>query len=270
MFPILFETDSFIIYSYGFFSTLAVLVSFLIYQYLLRKSNLDFLKYYFLFFGLVFFGLIGSKIAYLVEHKMWEIEKWYRLFYFWESGLSSLGGVLLSLIFLFVFINLYSMPLWKTLDIVSISFIFGLSVGKLGCLSRGCCYGKPTSSFIGIIFPPKAYGAAPVGIPLWPTQLIEFIGYLIIGLFSCHLWKKKVKNGVVFNIIIILYPSFRFFVEFFRGSTSTLPGIGLTWNQIVCFLLLITGLLLLRFGKNSSADHPHSGEYKIKSQPRRI
>lgn len=254
MFPTLFQTDSFIIYSYGFFLTLAILISFLIYQYLLRKSNLDLLKYYFLFFGSILCGFIGSKFAYLLEHKIWEIKKWYHLFYFWESGLSSLGGVLFSLIFLFIFIHLYSMPLWKILDIVAISFIFGLSVGKLGCLSKGCCYGKPTSSFIGIIFPPKAYGVAPVGIPLWPTQIIEFIGYFIIGLFSYNLFKKKNQNGVVFNVIIILYSSFRFFVEFLRGVTPTLPGIGLTWNQVVCILLLMTSLLLLKFVKKSSVD----------------
>lgn len=251
MFPILFETDLFTIHSYGFFLTLAILIAFLIYQHLLRKSGLESLKYYFLFWGAVFFGLTGSRIAFLIEHKMWEIEKWYHIFYFWESGLSSLGGILFSLIFLFGYIKLCQMSLWKTLDIVSISFMFGLCVGKLGCLSKGCCYGKPTSSFIGIIFPPKAYGAAPVGIPLWPTQIIEFIGYLIIGLFSYYLWKKKVKNGVVFNMVIILYSSFRFFIEFFRGTTATLPWIALTWNQVVCFLLLITGLLLLRFDRNS-------------------
>jgi phosphatidylglycerol:prolipoprotein diacylglycerol transferase len=37
-------------------------------------------------------------------------------------------------------------------------------------------------------------------------------------------------------------------LEFLRGVTPPIEGIGLTWNQIVCLMAIAIGLTLLFFG----------------------
>lgn len=89
------------------------------------------------------------------------------------------------------------------------------SFGRVGCFFAGCCYGRPTSSGIGLSFPEnsfpwKRYGDAP----LFPIQLMEAFWLLIVTIILVKLIPFRHRTGSYF----ILMGTGRFFAEFLRGD----------------------------------------------------
>jgi phosphatidylglycerol:prolipoprotein diacylglycerol transferase len=99
-------------------------------------------------------GVVGSRIFYVVHH----FEQFRRgpiLDYFaiWKGGLELLGGVILAMIILLVYLLYLKVPVRRYLDIIAISILLTLGCGRIGCLLNGCCYGKPSTVPWAIRFP---------------------------------------------------------------------------------------------------------------------
>jgi len=133
------------------------------------------------------------------------------------------------------------------------------SIGRLGCTAAGCCYGRPVPNvedvsvgihlmrdfpFFYVVFPAGA--VAPQGIPLYPTQLLEAAGNFLIFLLLLFLFRRKSFDGEVFSLYLLLYGAERFALEFYRGVTPPIPGIGLTWNQVATILMMVSAVALFR------------------------
>lgn len=78
-----------------------------------------------------------------------------------NGGITFLAGCLTGLvvfvILIFFFLKDERKHIFKIFNIVAMGIILGHAVGRLGCFSAGCCYGKVTDSFIGINFPGEGY-----------------------------------------------------------------------------------------------------------------
>ena len=113
----------------------------------------------------------------------------------------------------------------RTGDLFAPALALGIGIGRIGCLLRGCCYGRPTgASWLGIDLGD--------GVPRYPTQIIESLfGFL---LFVALLWLRKrvVEEGRLFTIFMLAYFTFRFGIEFLRQEPR--GPLGLTLAQCVC------------------------------------
>ncbi|MCD6539743.1 MAG: prolipoprotein diacylglyceryl transferase [Candidatus Omnitrophica bacterium] len=216
MHPVLFKIGPFTVYTYGFFVFLGILAGWLFslkeaIHYNLPKDTISDL-----IFWTIVWGFIFSRLGYIVTHWDYFLEDW------WRSIISSGGfvfysGLLGGLLFLLFFVRKKSLSLLKTLDLLSPSLALAHSLGRIGCFFYGCCYGKPTSSFLGIKFPPDS-PAGQLGQPLIPTQLISSFFLLIIFIILLILRDKKLPPGRVFVSYLLLYGAFRFVIEFYRGE----------------------------------------------------
>ena len=120
----------------------------------------------------------------------------------------------------------------------------GQCVGRLGCFAAGCDYGKPTSSFLGVVFRnPLSHQVTgvPLNIPIHPAQVYESLATLVI--FGILLWRirRKAYDGEVFIIYIGLYALARFFIEFLRGDEDR----GFVFNQLLSTSQFIAILAIL-------------------------
>jgi len=117
--------------------------------------------------------------------------------------------------------------------------------GRIGCFLAGCCYGIPTQSFLGMVFP---FGES-AGVKVLPTQLYESIFLFILFFFLSKTPKIKGKE---FSVYLIAYGAFRFVLEFFRGDNrgslfSFIPGTYADYpspSQYLSILLLGIGIFL--------------------------
>jgi len=245
MFPDLIKIGDFTIHTYGVLVAFGLLASYFTALYFTRKENLDTKKVENIIIFAVVGGIIGARIAYIIEHpdQMKSIIDYIAV---WKGGIDWFGGFIGGLLTAIFFIKKYKIPIWKAGDIAGVSIIIGHAFGRLGCTAAGCCYGKPVpenSLFkdIAIKFPQHPDTAAPPGIPLYPTQPIEALGnFLIFGILFL-IYKYKKFDGQVFASYLIFYGVERFLLEFWRGVTPPLPLIGLTWNQIISVFMVIIG-----------------------------
>ena len=152
--------------------------------------------------------------------------------------------------------------------------------GRLGCFFGGCCYGAPTDSFLGVVFPagsaagkehPDYNAAAELlkivekeveengeiitvtetlypSVPVLPTQLFEAAFAFILFAVMLIFYKKLRYNNV--EIYAFAYGIFRFVLEFWRGDDRGATGIALSPSQIMSLILMgyATVLILYRKG----------------------
>jgi phosphatidylglycerol:prolipoprotein diacylglycerol transferase len=142
------------------------------------------------------------------------------------------GGFIAAVLFAVWYVRLYRLPMWKIFDVYAPSIALGLAIGRIGCFSAGCDYGKPTTSALGVVFTnPLAHEVAgtPLGIPLHPTQLYESLACFLI--FAILMWRYRTKqyDGQIFILYITLYAVARFGIEFLRGDEDR----GFVFNHLL-------------------------------------
>lgn len=111
----------------------------------------------------------------------------------------------------------------------------GMALGRVGCLLRGCCAGRPTTLPWGVDFGD--------GVRRHPTQIYEALFALA---WFAYAWRRpKGNRGTLFDAFLASYFVYRFFAEFIR--TEAAMALGLTAFQLVCVPgALWKGWMLLR------------------------
>jgi phosphatidylglycerol---prolipoprotein diacylglyceryl transferase len=150
----------------------------------------------------------------------------------WKGGLVFYGGFIFAAAFAFWYMRRFKLPGWKISDIMGYTLPFGLAITRsFGCMLNGCCYGKPTSIWMGVRY---ARGLGPYddhiksglivkgsehSVHVHPTQIYHGLAALAIFLVA-YLWvnKRKRFDGQVFAFFLVTYSIQRFIVEFFRSD----------------------------------------------------
>jgi phosphatidylglycerol:prolipoprotein diacylglycerol transferase len=244
MHPILLQIGGLSIRTYGFFVAIGVLVA---YNYVLKNAYKKGLDIEFVsnlsFFSLVS-GFLGARALYVILNFENYKTNLVDVLKIWEGGLVFYGGFLTGLIFGVVFIIVNKKNFLEICDLYAPAIFLGLSIGRLGCFSAGCCYGKETTSVLGIIFSdPNCI--APVGIKLLPTQLFESVYSLIIFVILHKFFVNgKFKQKLLF-LGIIFYSLLRFGNEYLRGDYRGEKIFGLFPSQFISMVLIILNFLVI-------------------------
>ncbi|MDO4477564.1 MAG: prolipoprotein diacylglyceryl transferase [Lachnospiraceae bacterium] len=116
------------------------------------------------------------------------------------------------------------------------------AIGRVGCTLAGCCYGIPYDGPGALIYP-ELSGAIP-GIPLFPVQLVEAGGLLIIFAINLTLF-LKMRFRYTLELYLILYLLMRFGLEYLRYDAIRGAAAGLSTSQWIS--LVIAAGLIVRF-----------------------
>ncbi len=217
MHPILLKTSFFTIHTYGFFMALAFLISLRVLLYRAKKRKIEEEIIYDLTLIILISGIIGARILEGFINFSFYISNPMEIFKIWKGGLFFYGGLIAAILSTIIFIFKKRLDLWKTADLYAPVIALGHSIGRIGCFCAGCCYGKVTSSWCGVVFR-NPYSLAPLGIKIHPTQIYSSVGNFMIFLFLLQMEKYKRYKGKIFLFYIVYYSIFRFFIEFWRGD----------------------------------------------------
>ncbi|HXG67044.1 MAG TPA: prolipoprotein diacylglyceryl transferase [Blastocatellia bacterium] len=137
-----------------------------------------------------------------------------------HSGGQYLGGFLAALGASMILARAWQLSWPQMADVFAPGLALGNVIGRLGCFAGGCCWGQPTTSWMGVQFSERAQeiNGVPANVALLPTQLIEASANLAIFVFLLGLWKRKAFNGQIILVHMILYSLERFIVEFWRAD----------------------------------------------------
>ncbi|MCB1734996.1 MAG: prolipoprotein diacylglyceryl transferase [Gammaproteobacteria bacterium] len=122
-------------------------------------------------------------------------------------------------------------PVLPTLAAMAIAYAYGEGLGRLSCISFGCCYGKPVDqapdwvarhfqrwnfTFFGNTRK-VAYAGGLQGVKLIPIQAITALTYTLIGLLSTWLYLRGMITAALFTALIVTQ-IWRFASEMLRAD----------------------------------------------------
>lgn len=108
--------------------------------------------------------------------------------------------------------------------------------GRIGCFLAGCCYGKETTSWLGVTFP-------NMDVAVYPTQLFEALFLFLLSIILFLLAYKK-KSYYSFSFYLASYGIFRFLLEFLRGDERGFFLFGMSPSQWFSILALVVSVIL--------------------------
>ena len=253
MFPELFRIAGFPINTYGVFLALAFLGGILVATKLAEHDGLPRERIYDLCLWMLLASLVGSKILmFFTEPEYREHPAQLFSLDFLRSGVVFYGGLIGALITAYLLMRRYGLPWWKTADACAPGIALGNVLGRLGCFSAGCCWGKPTDLPWGVRFTELGHEVTgvPIDARLHPTQLYESFAMLIVFVFLIWLHRRKTFSGQVILAYIAIYAAVRFAIEFVRDDPrgdilglTTLTG--LSTSQIIGLIVGVGAVVLL-------------------------
>lgn len=221
-------------------------------------------------------GIIGSRALYLLENLDRFSGRLLDIFKIWEGGLSFYGGFAVATASIWLILWLRKIAVLKICDILAASLILGMTFGKVGCFLNGCCFGRPTESFIGVSFPAHspidsrgntrmspAYqwqlqhelitSEATRSLRVHPVQLYESAAAIVIFAVLLLFYPHRRRFGEVAYLLGMVYSAVRFCLEFFREKQIVMLY-DLTPEQvfsIVSFVVFATLFIVLRRKRSS-------------------
>lgn len=177
-------------------------------------------------------GFVGAKLVYLVSEGWLHTEstEWWM---HWLTGKSVTGALLGG----WIGVELCKKQLGyskTTGDQYAVMVPLGLLIGRLGCLSHGCCVGVEYE--LGAFSLHDAAGTAR-----WPAVPVEIaFNFLWLGVVFGLRWSKTLP-GQHFHLYLIAYGLFRFGHEFLRETPK--PFGGISGYQLISLLLAAAGMV---------------------------
>lgn len=119
--------------------------------------------------------------------------------------------------------------------------------GRLGCLFAGCCYGKQTESWFGILT--YTQESADL-VKVVPIQLFESLFLFSLFFILMNLFRKSKTNIPLMSLYLMFYGIWRFFIEYARADDRGLTIIPfLSPSQLTAIFMVIIGILYYFFIK---------------------
>jgi phosphatidylglycerol:prolipoprotein diacylglycerol transferase len=259
MHPVLFKIGPLTIHTYGVLVAAGFLLGIALAVRQARKEGIPSDKILDLGFYVLLAAIIGSRLFFVVINAGHYLKNPIEILKIWEGGLVFYGGILFAVPVAIWYIKKNGLGIWSTGDIFAPSIAIGHAIGRLGCFSAGCCYGRPAEGLPWAITFTDPESLAKIGIPLHPTQLYESLGEFINFLILITLRRHQSFRGQLFWTYLLLYSALRFIVEFFRGDENR----GFIFGDIsiaqgvsaLAFLTAIVGLIVFKKRRGSNSDN---------------
>jgi phosphatidylglycerol:prolipoprotein diacylglycerol transferase len=98
-------------------------------------------------------GVVGARLFFVVHYFYKFKGDLLSVFAIWRGGVELLGGVLLAIAVIFLYLWYHKLPVRRYLDILAIGLMLALVFGRIGCFLNGCCFGRPTNLPWAVRFP---------------------------------------------------------------------------------------------------------------------
>jgi prolipoprotein diacylglyceryl transferase len=250
--PVAISIGNLSIHWYGIFFASGLLGAYFLGEYIFKKENLNpkLLEPFFIY--LIIGITIGARLAHVLFYDLNYFKKHpIEIFYIWQGGLASHGGVIGAIVAIYIFCKKYKIDFSWMLSRSAFAAMILAPLIRLGNFFNSEIVGLPTKSAFGVIF------KRVDNIPRHPVVLYESISYFLIFLLLFYLYKKlsseqftKIALGLVLFLVFLV----RFILEYLKTPQSEFANIlPLSMGQILSLPFIVLGLyFLLKFARNSN------------------
>lgn len=226
------------IHGYGLMIGLGVVAALLLGDYRAKKFGLNGDHIYGMTFSAVILGFLAARILFIITE--WEGFLQNPMQYLSGAGFVVYGGIIGGALTIYGFCKIKKIDMLSYLDLMIPSVALAQGFGRIGCFLAGCCYGKETDSWLGVVFTDSDF--APNGVKVLPTQLFMAGGDIL--LVAVLLWyaAKRPLRGRTSALYLILYSIGRFAIEFLRNDDRGTVGM-LSTSQFIAIFTFVVGLV---------------------------
>jgi phosphatidylglycerol:prolipoprotein diacylglycerol transferase len=248
MFPDLLTIGPLTIHTYGLMVALGIMSGVGLAEYLHRRSGGEPGRIIDMALIIVITGLIGARALFILINLDYYISNPLETVMLWKGGLVFYGGLVGGVLALLGCVRFYHLTLWPILDIGAAAISLGHALGRLGCFTAGCCYGRVTDQPWSVTFTnPRCLAVEVLDKPVHPTQLYSFFFLMGLTVFLVWLEPRKKFAGLGTAVYLTFYGLFRFGVEFLRSDprgSFELFGTTLATSQWISLAAVAAGVLI--------------------------
>lgn len=243
---------------YGFLGLCGVILGGIYTFIIAKRKNVSFDNLLYVLVYALVFALFGAKLLYLLLNlksfaSLWsaeDIDVIKVILVYLRGGFVFYGGLFGAIFGIYVSCKYFNFQFSEYVNILIPAMPLIHSLGRLGCLAVGCCYGKETDSYCYIIYTHSQI--APNGIPLFPVQLFEALIDLVIFVILLYIvLSERIEVNSIY-IYLFLYSSVRFFLEFLRGDKERGVYFLSTSQWISLFILVFLFIKNIMYMRKSS------------------
>jgi len=250
---------------YGLLFALAFIVGYKIFQWMYKRENQPESDIEQLAIYMILGVVIGARLGHVLFYNpSYYFENPLEILMVWKGGLASHGASIGILIAIYLYVKKKKVGFLWQMDRIVIVVAIGGSFIRLGNLFNSEILGKPAEVPWAFIF------TRVDNIPRHPAQLYESLGYLIIFLILFFIYKnkyKKLNDGFLFGLFLILLFTFRFFVEFLKEVQSPFEeGLMLDMGQLLSIPFVILGIILIVYAQKPNKKEGITKPVKKKSK----
>jgi phosphatidylglycerol:prolipoprotein diacylglycerol transferase len=271
-----FPFDSVPVFGYGFMLLIGFLSALAFARRQARLAGIDPELMYDMAYWLLVPGIVGGRLAYLVQHgdnvfldlngrPLSGMQWLFAAVNLSQGGLVLIGAMVGGAVGFFSFCARRKLPPLALADVIVPSIFIGIGFGRLGCLMNGCCFGDACSLPWGITFPHGSVPfealvhrgfldpAAAATMPLHPTQIYMAIDGFVLAIVTALYFRVRTRPGDVLALGCILCAITRFLVEFLRNDEMGQLGTRFTISQYYSLGILAAGIGIAIYLRMSGA-----------------
>lgn len=222
MHPILFKIGPLTVYSWGFMLALAIIVAIWGIGKLFAQEGYDKERVLDITLVTVLAGLLGGRLVFILLFAWADFLANPLMFFAYNSGgLVWYGAFTGGFLGFVIYIYKSGLKFWNVADMFAPYVALGYAMVRIGCFMWGCCYGKVTSSPLGVVFP------GVDNLTRYPTQLFSSAINIILFILLITYYPRRKFPGQVFLLYIMGYSIYRFSIEFLRFNEILYHGLSL-------------------------------------------
>lgn len=122
-------------------------------------------------------------------------------------------------------------------DYFAVVVPLGLAIGRIGCLTQGCCLGVECSPAWYTLTDAQSHAR-------WPAAGVELLFNLLFAVVAARCFARRALLGNLFHLYLIAYGLFRFTHEFARDDSRWWGPLG--GYHLVAAALVVLGALRWR------------------------
>ncbi len=212
-------------------------------------------------------AIVGARLYYVIFSWDYYGKHLGEIFAIRNGGLAIYGGILASILVLFIFCKVRKVSMMKFADIAVKGLLVGQILGRWGNFFNREAFGRYTDSLFAMQIPtdffvdhgrmgeiiksgvyntpvylPSSTGDAITYIQVHPTFLYEGLWNLALLIFIIWFTKRKTFDGQLLAIYLAGYGIGRFWIEGLRTDSLMLGGTGIRVSQLLAAILALIGI----------------------------
>lgn len=241
----------------GILIAAAMFLGLFITERLAKKTGQNTEVYLDLAIRMVFAGVVGARVGYVLSHWQYFITDQGSVFDISDGGMSAGGAIIAGLFSSFMYCRKKKLSWLQICDTAMPGVLTGQILASVGCFFGRNMLGTYTDGKLAMQVAVQDLDEKAVALgrtmgpmmrgnfmQVHPIALYETVVLFVLLLVLIVLWKLHKMNGIIVSVYLFCYGIMIFCMEFIRLDSQKIMGTRFSIEHIIAAVLTLIGILL--------------------------